>query len=340
MHGPQADAAAPAEALWLTEQDVVGLLTLGEAIDALECSVVAEHYGEARTMGKTMLQYGRSNLHALGGQLGGLVGTKSWVHAEAGTCPLLLLWDAHGGQLLAVIEAFALGNLRTGATSGLATRWLAAPGATVAAIVGTGKQALAQVAALAAVRPLERVLVYGRDAGRRAAFAERVESVLGLRAEAAATLHEATAEAEVLTLATRASEAFLRARDLRPGAHLNAIGAIGPDREEFFQDVFDAASVVCVDSLPAAQQLSREFITRYAGRGWETVRTLGQVVAERPCGSARGRGGITLFKAMGMGLSDVALGAAVLEKARAAGIGRTIEQPKKAALRYGAPAVA
>jgi alanine dehydrogenase len=327
MSGTSSDGA-----LWLKEQDVVDLMDLGDAIDALGRSVAAEQRGDARNMNKTMLQFGKSNLHALGGQLGDVVGTKSWVHAEGGTSPLLLLWGAHDGQLLAVIEAFALGNLRTGATSGLATQWLSAPDAHTMAILGTGKQALAQVAAVAAVRPLTEVRVFGRDETRRTAFAQRVNKELDLRAVGCASVAEATRGAEVVTVATRASEPLLFADQLAPGAHVNAIGAIGPDREELAQDVFPRATVVCVDHLPATQQLSREF-KRYFDQPdrWPQVRTLGDVVAAtkkswRP-------DGLSLFKAMGMGLSDVALGASLLDRARAQGRGRPIDTPRKTPIR-------
>jgi len=90
------------------------------------------------------------------------VGTKTWTHTQGGTCPLLLLWSADDGSLVAVIEAFALGNLRTGGISGLAADWMARRDAKVMAIAGTGKQALAQVGTMLAVRPIERLRVYSR----------------------------------------------------------------------------------------------------------------------------------------------------------------------------------
>src|SRR5438093_12304737 len=116
-----------AAAIWITEAEVVQLMDLRDAIAALEAAMREEARGEAHNMTKTLLQYGKANLHAIGGKLGNLVGTKSWVHTEGGTCPLLLLWDAADGSLVAVIEAFALGNLRTGGISGVATAWMAAP---------------------------------------------------------------------------------------------------------------------------------------------------------------------------------------------------------------------
>ncbi len=323
------------DVLWLTEQDVAQTLGLAGAVRALERSVVLEHQGQARNMTKTMLQYGHSNLHALGGQLGGVVGVKSWVHAEKGTAPMLLLWDAVEGRLLAAIEAFALGNLRTGGTSGLATKWMAAPDAKTMAILGCGKQALAQAAAVAAVRPLQQVRAFARTLANARAFAEKATQVLGIPVTACASVEEATAGADVITTATRAAEPFLRSVHLKDGAHLNAIGAIGPDREEFAQDVFDRAHAVCVDHLAGAQRLSREFMRRYGEGDWTAVRSLGALVAEgRPCWRTRG---VTVFKAMGMGLSDVALGVALLEHARGAGLGRAMPAPRKAAIDFNKP---
>jgi len=126
---------------------------------------------------------------------------------------------------------------------------------------------------------------------------------------------------------TRAGQPFLTAAMLERCAHLNAVGAIAPDREEFAQDVFARATIVAVDNLPGVQQLSREFMTRYASSGWDKVMPLSALIA-----SGRRRSGaddVSLFKAMGMGISDLALGTELLKRARERGAGRAIPQPKK-----------
>ncbi len=294
------------DAIWITEADVVGLMDLKEAIAALEAALRAEARGEAQNMTKTLLQYGKNNLHAIGGKLDQLVGTKTWTHTQGGTCPLLLLWSAEDGSLVAVIEAFALGNLRTGGISGVAADWMARPDAGVMAIVGAGKQALAQVGTMLAVRPIEE---------------------FGVEAAACASAAEACKGAQIVTLVTRATEPFLTAGMLDKGAHLNAVGAIASDREEFAQDVFARATLVAVDNLSGVQQLSREFMTHYASSGWDKVIPLSKLIA-----SGRRRSGaddVSLFKAMGMGISDLALGAELAKRARERGVGRVIPQPKK-----------
>ena len=320
-----------ADAIWITEAEVVQLMDLKEAIAALEAALREEARGEAQNMTKTLLQYGKNNLHAIGAKLGRLVGTKTWTHTQGGTCPLLLLWSAEDGSLAAVIEAFALGNLRTGGISGVAAEWMAKRDAKVMGIAGTGKQSLAQVGAMLAVRPIERLQIYSPRADSREEFAKKAREEFGVETAACASVAEACKGAHIVTLVTRAAQPFLRAEMLDEGTHLNAVGAIAPDREEFAQDVFDRAARVAVDNLAGVQQLSREFMTRYASRGWDQVMPLSTLIA-----SGRRRSDaddVSLFKAMGMGISDLALGAELLRRARERGVGRALPQPKKAKAR-------
>jgi ornithine cyclodeaminase len=323
-----------AEPLWITESQVTSLLTLAEAIPALEQGLRLQAQGKAESMPKTMLQFGRGNLHALGARLGDYVGTKTWAHTEGGTCPLLLLWNADDGQLAAVIEAFALGNLRTGGTTGLATDWLARADARILAMAGTGKQAMSQVAAVLAVRDIREVRVYSPTEAKREDFAARIADEFGarqVRARACASMAAACDGADVVTLATRAREPFLSAGMLADGVHVNAIGAIAPDREEFHQDVFDRTAAVVVDDLSSARALSREFRTHY-GDDWHGVQTLSERILQqdrRPPVAD-----VTLFKAMGMGLSDVALGTEILRRARQQGVGRAMPAPVKSKPRF------
>jgi ornithine cyclodeaminase len=316
-----------ADAIWITESEVVQLIDLGEAIATLEAALREEARGTAQNMTKTLLQYGENNLHAIGGRLGTFVGTKTWTHTQGGTCPLLLLWSAEDGSLVAVIEAFALGSLRTGGISGVAANWMAQEKSSVMAIAGTGKQGLAQVGAILAVRPIERLRIYSPREESRRAFAAKVVEEYGVKAEECASMEEACHGAHIVTLVTRASQPFLGAAMLDKGTHLNAVGAIAPDREEFAQDVFDRATRVAVDNLPGVQQHSREFTTQYASGDWGRVTPLSTLIA-----SGRRRSDaddLSIFKAMGMGISDLALGVDLVRRARASGAGRIIAQPKK-----------
>ena len=321
------------EAIWITEADVVELIDLADAVSALERGLALEAHGQAQNMVKTHLPWApKHDLHALGASLegAGLVGTKTWCHTPGGATPLLLLFDSATGALRAIVEAFALGQLRTSGVSGVATDRLAAPGASRLGIVGTGKQALGQVAGVAAVRPIEHVAVYSRDEARRTAFAALVESELGLAATAAASVAAAVDGADIVTLVTRATEPFLTRHMPAPGTHINAVGAIAPDRVEFEPALLARCDTVAADSPTQAQQLSRELLDHFGppGPAWSAVIPLSALVAaqtSRPAGAD-----LTLFKALGMGISDLTLGLACLERATEAGLGRPVPQPARA----------
>jgi ornithine cyclodeaminase len=318
--------------IWITEAEVVALIDLGEAIAALERALAEEAAGRAHNMIKTHVGWGDANLHAIGAVFTGakLAATKTWAHTPGGATPLLVVVDADDGSLKCVIEAFALGQLRTGGISGVATGRLAAKGADELAIIGTGKQALLQVAAVHAVRPLRRLRVFSPRSDSRRRFADAVRTELELEALDFGSVAAAVEGAPIVTLVTRATEPFLAAAMLARGTHVNAVGAITPEREEFAQDLFDRASRITVDSLPAVQRLAREFTTRFGPPGprWDKVLPFARVIA---AGIAReASDDLTLFKAMGMGIADLALGAEIYARAVKAGVGRPFLHPQRA----------
>lgn len=303
---------------WISERDVASVLDLAGAVEALRRGFGEEGTGSASALEKTMLGYGdHATLHALGAASveAGLAGTKVWTHTPGGADPVLLLFDVRNGGVVAVIEAFALGQLRTAGTAALATDLLARSDASVAAVIGTGKQALPQVAAVALVRPVREVRAYSRDASRRTAFAKRVTEELGLVCHPAGSAREAVEGADVVTLVTRATEPVLTDEMVVPGVHVNAIGAIDLQRRELEPSILGRCSSVVTDNLSQTQNLSselREFYGGGTGGGWGAVRTLAQVVAGAP--AERDPAGITLFKGMGSGVEDLALGVAVLQR--------------------------
>src|SRR5712692_11184106 len=133
--------------IWISEAEVVSMMDMGDAIKALEKGLLTEAKGDAANMVKTHVAWDHgSTLHAIGAVFPneGFAGTKTWAHTPGGATPLLILLDSETGKLQAIIEAFALGQLRTASTSGVATDCLAAKEANDFAIVGTGKQALTQ----------------------------------------------------------------------------------------------------------------------------------------------------------------------------------------------------
>jgi ornithine cyclodeaminase len=318
--------------LWITEADVVAALSLPEAIEALEKGLALEAAGSARNMTKThQIWGGHHTLHAIGAVVEGahMVGTKTWAHTAGGATPLVTLWNSETGKLEAIIEAFALGQMRTGGISGVATAHMAKPDADELAIVGTGKQAMTQVVAVAAVRKLKRIRVFSPTPDNRVAFMGRLRLLMPeIAVTEGGSIEDAVKNAPIVTLVTRARTPVLTAAMLAPGTHLNAVGAITPEREEFTQDVFARADAIAVDMVESVKSLSAEFRKHFGDGDWSRVRPLSELVAAkwtRPNGAD-----LTLFKAMGMGLSDLALGIEILERVRASGGGRAFPHPKPA----------
>ncbi len=327
------------KALWITEADVVAMMDMGEAIEALGAGLTREFQGRAQNMVKTHLTFGgHDTLHAVGAAFpeDGFVGTKTWAHTEGGATPLFILLDSHNGSLKAVIEAFAMGQLRTAAISGVATRHLAKPDASRMALIGAGKQAMPQLAAVAAVRRLERVKVFSPTVKHREDFAARARDELGLNAIAVDSVAAAVDGADLITLLTRAREPFLDSAMVARGAHINAVGAIVPERIEFAPNLLERCAMVAIDNLSQAQELSAEFREFYgppSSEAWGSVMPLSRVVGEN-----RHRGqsdDLTLFKAMGMGISDLSLAVELYRRALDRGLGRAFPHPEKVKPRLG-----
>ncbi|MGH9108506.1 MAG: ornithine cyclodeaminase family protein, partial [Acidimicrobiales bacterium] len=171
-----------------------------------------------------------------------------------------------------------------------------------------------QVAAVAQVRSLRQVRAFSPTAERRQAFARRVTEELGIECRPVASAGEAVAGADVLTLVTRATEPVLTEPMVEPGVHVNAVGAIDLARREFEPGILRRCATVATDSLAQVRNLSSEF-RRFFGddvRAWARVRELGELVVQGD--GRRDPSSITMFKGMGSGVEDLALGVAVLER--------------------------
>ena len=326
-------------ARWITEADVVAVLDLPAAIDALRTGLVALSDRRAATLPKSHLSTpDHATLHALGGWLAhapgglGVVGIKSWAHTAGGASPLLTVWSSADGSLLGVVEAFALGQLRTAATTGVASSVLAPTDTRIGALIGTGKQSVAQAAAMVVACSLRELRVFSPDPTRRAEFPHRLSQAgVDVRVVLADSVAEAVDGAALITLATRASEPILHAPMVTVSAHVNAIGAITPERAEMAPDLVAVASMVVADDPDTARRLA----SRELG-AVDHVVALADVLTGARSTSDPGRepnADLTVFKAMGLGVSDLVLGAEVLALAHAAGLGTALPSRERHAPR-------
>jgi alanine dehydrogenase len=307
--------------LYLTEAEVADLLTPADALAAVEeCFLrLARGAVENRPRTRIRVEGGVFAVMAAADTELHLAGLKSYSWTNAGTPFVVVLFDLERGELAAVIEADKLGQLRTGAASGVAAKHLGKSQPRTLGILGCGWQAESQVACIREACPtIERVVAYCRTEETLNDFCARVG------AEAGET-HRDAGEQEVVVTVTTAKDPVLRGEWLRPGALVCAVGANEPNARELDNAVLERATFVCCDSREQSRLESGDLIEP-VGQGmldWLEVHELQDVVA----GELRGRESdddIVLFKSNGIAAWDVAIGAAVVERARARGVGRKL----------------
>lgn len=312
--------ATSGEPLWISEDDVVASVSLVQAIAAVRRTYRSAAAGGVVALPQSSASWDGGSLHTIGGvaRMSGLAVSKTWTHTLEGSCPILAAWDSATGRLLALIEAFALGVLRNSAVTGAATAALAAEDCEVLGVIGAGKHAESQVAAVAAVRNIQKIKVYSGTEAHRVEFADRIAARSGISSIAVASADDALDQADVVVTMTRANEPFIRASMLAERVHINALGAITPEHAELDPTVVARARRVVADDVTAARALApRELSAANAPHILSLASILAKV--DGPPDS-----GPTVFKAFGSGITDLALAELVLERARAAGLGRPI----------------
>jgi ornithine cyclodeaminase/alanine dehydrogenase-like protein (mu-crystallin family) len=256
---------------------------------------------------------------------GEFVATKQYTYVGGKVTFLVCLWSSGNGELLTLIEADKLGQMRTGAASGVASKYLARKDATAAGIVGTGGQARTQLEAIASVRKLNSVKVYGRDAERREKFASEMSSRLGISVQSVASSAEATSGVAIICTATTASAPVVRSEHVSPGTHINAIGANHMRKRELDAATVARCSRIYVDSIEQSRQEAGDLVLGFAGheQRWDTVRELSSLVAGI-CPGRTEESQITLFKSNGIAAWDLAAAVCVYRMAQEQKLGRQL----------------
>ena len=308
--------------LYLTEEDVGALLTTEDALEAVEGSFrrLAAGSVENRPRDRLRLEDGVLAVMAAADLELGYAGLKSYAAFGYDDARfVVLLFGAARADLVAVIEANRLGQLRTGAASGVAARYLARPGARTLGVIGCGWQAESQVLSIrAAVPTIEQVVAYCRTRERLEAFCERV----GARPTES---QRQAGEQDVVVTATTSKDPVLRGEWLRPGALVCAIGANEPSSRELDNVVLERASFVCCDSKETARRESGDLRdpVEQGVLDWLEVHEVQEVVAGETAGRATDDD-VVVFKSNGIAAWDVAIGAVAVERARERGVGREL----------------
>jgi ornithine cyclodeaminase/alanine dehydrogenase-like protein (mu-crystallin family) len=314
--------------LLLTEDDVRRLLTMQVALDSVEAGLRKLALDEAENVPRMRCRTDHVMLHTMSAAAKGIgyLGYKSYTTSKRGARFHVGLFDGRSGELVAVIEADYLGQVRTGAASGVATKYLANPQAALVGLYGAGKQARTQLQAVCAVRPIKRVAVFSRTEESRRRFADEMSLICGVEIVPVVRPELAAQGQEIVITATNATEPVLRGEWIEDSAHLNLVGSNFLSKAEADVAAVRRANRVVVDSKEQCKLEAGE-LARAVEAGmlhWSDTVELGAVLV----GKASGRGGpadVTLFKSVGLAIEDVVTAAKVYEAAKGQDAGREIE---------------
>jgi alanine dehydrogenase len=314
--------------LHINEDEVRSLLTMPMAVEAVEEISRRQASGEVVVHPRRRFEFkGGKFFHymAAADHTDGFIAMKQYTYVNGKLQFLVPLYDMTTGNLLALIEADYMGQLRTGAASGVATKYLAARDAKSAAIIGTGGQAKTQLEAIAAVKKLEIVHVYGRDPVRREAFCLEMSVKTGVPVHAAASASEAVRAANIVCTATTAANPVIKGADLETGVHINAIGANHANKRELDDEAVASADVIVVDSVEQSRQEAGDLIIAFHGDEscWTGVKRLSDIVAGKVTGRTNDSEA-TLFKSNGIASWDLAVAIKVYKAAREKDLGREL----------------
>lgn len=297
--------------LYITEDEVIANLPMAKAMELVEGAFRQLADGSAinHPRRRVVLPTG-SILHYMAAGLPEFFGIKVYsTNPKSGAHFEVLLYRSEDGMPLATFEGNHLGQIRTGAATGVATKFMAREDATVAGVVGSGFQAETQLEAIAGARKLSEVRVWSRKPEKREAFAARTTQRLGLNVRAVATAEECVHHAHIVVTMTNSIEPVLRSEWIAPGTHINAAGSNWPHRRELDSAlILNRGALVAVDSVEVGLIESGDLVIpmKEAGRTDLPACDLADIVAgKRPGRTSPDQ--ITIFKSNGLAVEDIAV---------------------------------
>jgi ornithine cyclodeaminase len=315
-------------ALFLKESDVEQLLTMSTTLALIERVHREYSTGKAIDVPRERTRLPKSALHILQGAVpsAGVFGYKAYTSNREGIRFLVYAFNAERGNLDAIVEANYLGMMRTGAAGGVAAKWLARADAKVVGIFGSGWQAQGQLEALAAVRRLERVKVFSRNAEKVARFCDRMGKKLSLDVTPAASAEDAVRGSDIVVTITTSATPVFDGEWLAPGTHVNAAGSNSLLRQEIDETTVRRSDPVVVDSRPSAMKEAGDLLPSLEkGRlHMGALTELGEVIAGTRPGRANAEQ-ISLFESQGMAMQDLIIAAELARLAREKGMGKEVD---------------
>lgn len=311
-------------AIFLTEDDVREVMDMEASITVIEKAFQALGNGTAQNVPRRRAKAPGIMLHSMSAaaEYLGRVGWKNYTTTAQGAKFLVGLYLAETGKLEALIEADYLGQLRTGAASGVATEFMARPDSRIVGLLGSGLQARTQLKAVCTVRQIERVEVYSRNAERCEQFAEEMSEYCLTEVAPVHGPDEAAAEKDIVICATTSKTPVFDGRVLEPGTHLNVVGSNHAGKAEIDVATIQQAEHIVCDSIEACKIEAGDFAEalNQGVTDWRLMHDLADVVAGRQTGRATPED-VTLFKSVGLAIEDVAIATEILKRSHAANLG-------------------
>ena len=309
---------------YLKEGDVERLLTMPLALEMVERALRDRALGRAVDVPRVRAHIPAGTLHMMEAAAPELklIGFKAYYATGTGTRYFVQLFGTESGKLEAIIEASWLGMVRTGAASGIATRYLARKDAAVVGMIGAGKQAVGQLDAVCNVRAIREARVYSRTAERARKFCETMSPRLGIAVRAVTSAADAIRGADIVNVITKAATPVLLGEWLEPGQHINAAGSNSLIRRELDEAAVRRCATVAVDARGTARNECGDLLplVEKGFLGWNTLAELGEIIVGRAPGRTANED-ITLYESHGMAVQDVYVGARLVALAREQGIG-------------------
>jgi len=314
--------------LFLKDEDVAQCVSMDAMLEAIESMQRQYGDGQAHNMTRRKIIAESGMLSVMGGGLfhQGLLGVKTYTVVKGAYSFQVSLYDANTGELLLYTQANRLGQLRTGATTGVAVKHLANPGDATVGIIGTGGQAATQLAAVSKVRGIKKIKAFSRNQDRREEFARRMTDTMGVEVFAAASNEDAVRDCDVVLCIAATMEPVVEGAWLKDGSTVIGAGPTTWRAREVDEDTLKRAGKLIVDSTEQAAIEAGDLCSA-VDKGiiqWSKVHELRHVVS----GAVTGRddqGQVVYAKIMGTGVADVAAAKLAYDSAKAQGLGTEMD---------------
>jgi len=297
--------------LFITEKQVEEILSVEKTVELLEDAMKSLSTGKGFNSPRRRLptSYKGGNLHFMAASWPekGIAGHKSYVVTKGKATFVVVLYSTDGKGLLAVIEANLLGQIRTGAASGLASKYLARKDSSKLAIIGSGFQAETQLEAIHSQFNLEEVKVFSRTKEKRDAFVNKMTKKLGLNIKSSQSSEEATENSDIISLITNSQSPVISDEQITKGIHINAAGGNSWLRSELSSNSIGKFDFISTDDIDQAKTECKELMeaTEQGITSWNRVYNLSSVINKEivPRNDFKE---ITLYESLGIAIQDIA----------------------------------